>query len=203
MHWKSYKASWQAKLKEIDGIVLAGDGRHDSMGHSAKYCAYSLFCCDDPINAIIDFSLVQRNEAGSSPAMEYMAFTRSMEDVSKNDLNVNTFVSDRHSSIAKHMREKLPEITHYFDLWHLTKVSKVLSKIAKENDCEVLLPWVKPCVNHLIWSATSTADGNGQVIWAKLESSLEHVANVHKDLPNPVFNKCAHDDIEERTWLDK
>ena len=54
-------------------------------------------------------------------AVEYMAFDRSMEDISKNDLSVTTFVSDRHSSIAKHMREKLPEITHYFDLWHLTK----------------------------------------------------------------------------------
>ena len=59
MHWKSYKTSCHAKLKELDGIVLAGDGRNDSMGHSAKYCAYSVFCCDDPLNAIIDFSLVQ------------------------------------------------------------------------------------------------------------------------------------------------
>lgn len=59
MHWKSYKMSWQSKLKEMDAIVLAGDGRHDSMGHSAKYCAYSIFCCNNPINAIVDFSLVQ------------------------------------------------------------------------------------------------------------------------------------------------
>jgi solute carrier family 8 (sodium/calcium exchanger) len=60
-------------------------------------------------------------EAGSSPAMEYMAFTRLMESVAKSNLNVSTFVSDRHSSIAKHMREKLPDVKHYFDLWHLTK----------------------------------------------------------------------------------
>mgnify|MGYP002803534029 CR=1 FL=1 len=53
--------------------------------------------------------------------MEYMAFSRSMKNISDNDLNVKTFVSDRHSSIAKHMREKLPNINHYFDLWHLTK----------------------------------------------------------------------------------
>ena len=52
--------------------------------------------------------------------MEYMAFSRSMKNID-NDLNVKTFVSDRHSSIAKHMREKLPNISHYFDLWHLTK----------------------------------------------------------------------------------
>ena len=25
--------------------VLAGDGRHNSMGHSAKYGSYTIFCC--------------------------------------------------------------------------------------------------------------------------------------------------------------
>ena len=39
--------------------ILAGDGRHDSIEHSTKYCAYSMFCCSDPVNAIVDFSLVQ------------------------------------------------------------------------------------------------------------------------------------------------
>jgi hypothetical protein len=38
-------------------VVVAGDGRHDSMGHSAKYCAYTLFNCTTP--NIIHFSLVQ------------------------------------------------------------------------------------------------------------------------------------------------
>ena len=41
-------------------------------------------------------------------------------------------------------------------------------------------------------------------MWAKFESFLEHIANVHSNLPNPVFNKCAHgDEIVERTWLHK
>ena len=46
------------KAKAIKGgLVLAGDGRHDSMGHSAKYCAYTMFCCT--IGKIIHFDLVQ------------------------------------------------------------------------------------------------------------------------------------------------
>ena len=53
--------------------------------------------------------------------MEYMAFTRCLDDITKKDLSMNTFVSDRHTSIAKHLREKLPMVTHYFDLWHLVK----------------------------------------------------------------------------------
>ncbi len=53
--------------------------------------------------------------------MEYLAFKQSMESLHKSNVDVTAFVSDRHSSIAKHMREQLPEIIHYFDLWHLTK----------------------------------------------------------------------------------
>ena len=40
-----------------EGIVMAGDGRHDSMGHCAKYGAYTIFCCT--LTKIIHFSLVQ------------------------------------------------------------------------------------------------------------------------------------------------
>lgn len=47
-----------AKLKSLQtGIVIAGDGRHDSMGHSAKFGAYIILCCTVPM--IIHFSLVQ------------------------------------------------------------------------------------------------------------------------------------------------
>ena len=46
------------KLKKLDGgVVIAGDGRHDSMGHSAKFCAYTIFCCTSPM--IIHFDIVQ------------------------------------------------------------------------------------------------------------------------------------------------
>ena len=53
--------------------------------------------------------------------MEYVGFTRCMDNAFKNGLDITTFVSDRHPTIAKHMREKLDNVTHYFDLWHLTK----------------------------------------------------------------------------------
>ena len=36
-------------------------------------------------------------------------------------ISFDTFITDHHTSIAKHMREKLKHITHYFDLWHLRK----------------------------------------------------------------------------------
>ena len=45
----------------------------------------------------------QRNEVGSSPAMEYAGFCKSLEYLL--GLVVKTFVSDRHSAIAKHERK--------------------------------------------------------------------------------------------------
>ena len=58
LHWKSYQDKMLTKLKELGRkVVIAGDGRHDSMGHCAKFGAYTVFCCTLPL--IIHFSLVQ------------------------------------------------------------------------------------------------------------------------------------------------
>ena len=41
LHWKKYQQKLVQSLKKVkEGVVIAGDGRHDSMGHSAKYGAY-------------------------------------------------------------------------------------------------------------------------------------------------------------------
>ena len=44
-------------LKDKDGLVVAGDGRADSPGHSAKYGTYSVI--ELTINKVVDFQLVQ------------------------------------------------------------------------------------------------------------------------------------------------
>ena len=43
-YWRGYQAALLQRLQGQE-VVLAGDGRHDSMGHSAKYGTYSIFCC--------------------------------------------------------------------------------------------------------------------------------------------------------------
>ena len=59
--------------------------------------------------------------------MEYMAFQNCMNFLLvMAGLIISTFISDRHTSIAKHMREKLSHITHYFDLWHLKATMSLL-----------------------------------------------------------------------------
>ena len=57
MHWKKYQGNLLEKMKQHGQLVVAGDGRHDSMGHCTKYCAYTVFCCTVPY--IIHFVLVQ------------------------------------------------------------------------------------------------------------------------------------------------
>ena len=63
----------------------------------------------------------KRNEVGSSSAMEFEGFKHSFQFLENNGLNVSTFVSDRHLSIMKYIREELTSVTHFFDLWHLKK----------------------------------------------------------------------------------
>ena len=40
--------------------MLAGDERHDSMGHSAKYGSYTIFCCT--VGLIIHIVLIQASD---------------------------------------------------------------------------------------------------------------------------------------------
>lgn len=53
--------------------------------------------------------------------MEYLAFKHCINYVNESGLTFDTFISDRHTSIAKHMKEQLRNVMHYFDLWHLRK----------------------------------------------------------------------------------
>eukprot|EP00794_Sanderia_malayensis_P001009 gene1009-biopygen255 len=92
LYWNKYQSSLfnMTKLKDRD-LVIGEDGRHDSMGHCAKYGAYTVMSYNQ--QAIIHFELVQ----------------------------IKTFVSDRHATIAKYTRENEKDTKHYFDLWHLKK----------------------------------------------------------------------------------
>ena len=58
----------------------------------------------------------------------------------------------------------LVDIVFCLKILLLAEIRKVLFKIAKEKDCEALNEWIKPCENHLHWSATSTYDGNNSII---------------------------------------
>ena len=83
----------------------------------------------------------------------------------------------------------------------VSEIRKSLTAISKLKGCEVLEEWIKPCKRHLYWSATSTFNGNGHVIWAKFKSFLSHEVNKHSGFDDPLFDKCVHRDIQPRKWL--
>lgn len=156
LYWRNYQ---KKILESLEGkeVVLSGDGRHDSMGHSAKYGTYTIFCCT--IGLIIHLVVVQvvllannkinlfqilehmsltslskANQAGSSSAMEALGHQKAMSFLLTTGLIITTFVSDRHATIAKWMRETCPKlckelgkpvIQHFYDLWHIGKSIKL------------------------------------------------------------------------------
>ena len=73
-------------------------------------------------------------------------------------LTIAMFISDRHQSIAKWIREQEPATKHFF-IWHVAKsVSKRLPQVGKEsgvNFCEVAKGHKKPsalvCYLHQAW----------------------------------------------------
>lgn len=55
--YQRYQKSLLTSLKDKSGLVVAGDGRADSPGHSAKYGTYSVV--ELSVNKVLDFQLVQ------------------------------------------------------------------------------------------------------------------------------------------------
>ncbi len=84
-----------------------------------------------------------------------------------------------------------------------SEIRKVLSKMAKEKGMEIISEWIRPIENHLYWSALTTSNGDGRIIWAKFKSILDHVTNKHTGFDDPLFNKCAHGVIAPRKWLQR
>ena len=89
----------------------------------------------------------------------------------------------------------------HFSSFFFLEIRKVLSKLSKEKGLESIGEWIKPCENHLYWSATTTFSGNGKVIWAKFSSFMSHIVNKHSNLSDLLFNKCFHGAIHPRKWL--
>lgn len=56
-YWESYQHKFLSQLANVKNIVWSGDGRFDSMGHSAKYGAYIMFNCN--LMKILHFEVVQ------------------------------------------------------------------------------------------------------------------------------------------------
>jgi len=53
--------------------------------------------------------------------MEKTGLAKSLDVLQSSGLSVDVFVTDRHPQIQKYMREALPSVKHYYDVWHVAK----------------------------------------------------------------------------------
>ncbi|KAG0435392.1 hypothetical protein HPB47_018516 [Ixodes persulcatus] len=182
-------------------LDLAGDGRCDSPGYCAKYLTYSLHV--PGVNKILHFEQVQVGESEavrSSGLMEKEGLIRCLAFTRQKELSVQSLTTDRHRSIAKHMREKEPAVRHYFDVWHVSKsVKKGLSSASKSRDCGSIAEWVQPAVNHLYWCAVAS-QGDPDLLVGAWTSMTRHVVDIHTDHPG-IYAQCLHDPDRDGDWL--
>ena len=53
--------------------------------------------------------------------MEKEGLVRGLKALADEGVTVNSLVTDQHSGITKMLREKLPQINHFFDVWYVVK----------------------------------------------------------------------------------
>ncbi|KAJ4919623.1 hypothetical protein JOQ06_023020 [Pogonophryne albipinna] len=195
--WKKEQMELFAVLMTEDRkLVLGGDGRADSPGHSAKYGTYTAL--ELPSNVIIDIQQVQSTECGGSYHMELEGLRRSVAAVEEEGLSIGTIITDRHRQIAKWIRTELPEVQHLYDIWHVAKgISRKLESLAKQKECDAIKPWIRSVVNHLYWSAVSTESGHGDLVAEKWMSVINHIQNVHEG-HGDLYPSCSHAALETR-----
>lgn len=134
--------------------------------------------------------------------MELLGAKKCFEKLQKEKVSVSTFVSDRHTGIAKWIKDHQTSTHHFYDIWHVARsVCKKIAQAAKEKGLDRLQHWVKGIRRHLYWCILSTRRGFGALISAKWTSIMRHVANKHDGHDNPLFPKCKHQDLERRKWI--
>ncbi|XDV52549.1 hypothetical protein PO909_021269 [Leuciscus waleckii] len=174
-------------LSQNKNVILGGDMRADSPGHSAKYGSYTMMNLQT--NNIIDIQLVQSNEVGGSYHMEKEGLRRSLDLLEESSIKLDCIVTDRRPQIQTFLKDR--KINHYYDVWHMVKgLSKKVEKISREKDCSLVKKWHKSITNHLYWSASSSDSGPEKV--AKWTSIMNHIQDIHTH-SDPAFPLCQHE----------
>lgn len=117
------KCFWEEMKKEIwtiinnEPVILCGDGRNDSPGHSAKYGTYVLM--EQFLAVIVDIEVIDKRETGGiSTNMEIFGLKKLLERIVGN-LVVNEIVTDASPaviSLVRKMKGNYKKITMPFCL---------------------------------------------------------------------------------------
>ncbi|KAL1446504.1 hypothetical protein MTO96_028814 [Rhipicephalus appendiculatus] len=117
--YKLWTDQQERLLESSEPLSLAGDGRCDSPGFSAKYLTYTFI--DASRDVILHTELVQVNEVGNSVRMELEGLKRGLQFLLDMGKCISNIVTDRHSSIRAYLKREHPDIAHLFDCWHVAK----------------------------------------------------------------------------------
>ncbi|XP_033754344.1 uncharacterized protein LOC117337464 [Pecten maximus] len=206
-----YEEMMQRTLAKYQGkdIVIAGDGRNDSPGHSAMFCTYTFLeyeSKDIVACEIIDKRMTQLK----STLMEKEGLIRAMKFIINGGANIKEVCTDAHVQIAYFLKQTYPDMKHSYDTWHGAKnLGKKLTAIASEARNKELRPWVQDLVNHF-WYCSRKAQGDESALLSRWRGILHHVTNRHEwlvgDGAGPA--ECEHAPLpepgpdEETKWLD-
>ena len=153
------------QFTDIQGtdVVKGGDGRCDSIDHSAKYGSYTATNLET--NKILNMETVQSNQVKSSNHMELKGFQETLTILDQFKIKIKSLVTDR---IAKWLRDHRPDIEHFFYCWHTAKsIRKKIQSLAKRNACQLMGSWMKSLVNHFYWLGMSTQIDNKDLVEAQ------------------------------------
>ena len=206
--WNVERKNMVKLLRSRDLVVLVGDGRCDSPGHSAKYCTYTFM--ETKTSRVIDTVDIPVTEVKNSNAMEKAGFIKILSGLKKEGVKVDIVSTDKHTQIRKLMRvdPNFNTIKHQFDPWHIAKsVCKKLHKASKKKAKESLIEWIPAIVNHFWWSV-STCNNDPQLLYEKCSSIMFHIVNKHEWPGCKLFKKCAHapltrEDGNRKKWLEE
>ena len=203
-HWEKEQTRLINTLKDrVEPVTLAGDGRCDSPGHSAKYGTYTML--DVASDQIVDFKVVSVCEVKNSNAMEKKGFIDTLNLIEEAGVHVAGVSTDSHPQIKKYMREEQKDKKHHIDPWHAIKnVTKKLYASSKKKGCEKLSQWVPSITNHFRWSI-ETCEGDADILKEKWLFITKHVVNRHEFPNNKVFKRCEHGVLDgsarRKKWL--
>lgn len=105
--------AWEESRRELmkgvaNGVILAGDGRMDSPGHSAQFCTYSLM--DHDRKCVLSMQCIDVRQAKHSNDMERVGLLKAIDDLRRLGVKIGEVVTDGHIQI-KHM------MSRYFLNW--------------------------------------------------------------------------------------
>jgi len=195
-------------------VILIGDGRCDSPGHSARYGCYSFMLSEtnDPQleGKIIEIQMVDLAEQNvkNSQALEPVGLQRGLDQlIHEDNVNIRIVATDRHITVGSIMKKEYSFIDHQFDVWHMAKnLQKKLTAAGKLRGGEPLQQWRQSITNHLWWCC-KTCGGDAELLKEMWLSLLQHCQNRHTWITCSKFNQCSHpklsrNKVKDILWLD-